>query len=241
VTTHKRNGLGKFYDAFTPAERFQLVIEALARGDEQEVRRLVRSCPHHTYTIIDAAYTDRMHTADSIVQAVALDLGPRITKAKMIESFEEALLSTYNSCANEVLAAYFLAHRAGAMWAWKKAGMEGGPPKDIEDGEHAQTQTALLEARIQEDSEIVTSMLKKFKLKVATEALAMWEAFSTFCREELGLEPEKPITVFFAPLLSEVEDLLYMTEGVEVDQADIDRYRQLIRSGWQRQYSADLR
>jgi hypothetical protein len=201
----------------------------------------VRSYPRHNYNIIDAAYTDRMYTADSIVQAVALDLVPRIAKAKMIEGCEEALRLTYNYCANEALDAYFVAHRAGAVWAWEKAGMEGELPKDTEEREHDEGQMALLEARIQGDSERVAGMLKKLKLKVATEALAMWEAFSTFCREELGIEPEKPVKVFFEPLVSEVEDLLNMTEAVEVDQAEIDRYRQLLRSGWQRQYSADLR
>jgi hypothetical protein len=234
VTTYKSNGLGKLYDIFTTSERFALVIEALARGDDQEARQLVRSCPRHNYNIIDAAYTDRMSTADSIVQAVALDLVPRIAKAKMIEACEEALRLTYNYCANEALDAYFVAHRAGAVWAWEKAGMEGVLPKDTEEGEHDETQTALLEARIQADSERVANDLKKLKLKVATEALAMWEAFSTFCREELGLGPEKPVKVFFEPLLSEVEVLLYMTEGVVADQREIDRYRQLITSGWQR-------
>jgi hypothetical protein len=69
----------------------------------------------------------------------------------------------------------------------------------------------------------------------------MWEGFSTFCREELGLEPVKPVTVFFEPLLSAVEDLLYMTEDVEADQTKIVSYRQLITSCWQRYSSADLR
>ena len=91
----------------------------------------------------------------------------------------------------------------------------------------------LIEARIQGASKRFTGMLEKLKLEVATEARAMWEAFSVFCREELGLEPEKPITVFFEPLLSEVAELVRITDGVEIEQEEVDKYREVIRSGWQ--------
>ena len=68
----KRNGLSKLYDRFTPEERFRLVIEAQARGDEEDVRRLVRTCPRHAYTMTDAAYSDRLLAVNSLVDAVAL-------------------------------------------------------------------------------------------------------------------------------------------------------------------------
>jgi hypothetical protein len=62
----------------------------------------------------------------------------------------------------------------------------------------------------------------------------MWEAFSVFCRGELGLEPEKPVRVFFEPLLCEVEELIKMTEDIELQQEEVDRYGEVVRSGWQR-------
>ncbi|MGF1472421.1 MAG: hypothetical protein ACFB50_11880 [Rubrobacteraceae bacterium] len=231
----KKNGLGKLYDQFKPEERFRLVIEAQARGDEEDVRRLVRTCPRHNYLMTEAEYTDRMIVAETLVQAVALDLAPRIAKAKMIEGFEEALPLTYNSCANEASLAYFDGHERGIRWAWEKAGasLDGDPPKP-EDEDYDDTELDQIEARIHGASERFTKMLEKLKLGVATEARAIWEAFSVFCREELDLEPEKPVRVFFEPLLSEVENLLKMTEGVEVEQERIDDYREVIRSGWQK-------
>jgi hypothetical protein len=39
----KRKGLDKLYDRLTPEERFKLDVEAIARGDEEESRRLARA------------------------------------------------------------------------------------------------------------------------------------------------------------------------------------------------------
>jgi hypothetical protein len=36
----RRKGLDKLYDRLTPEERFRLDVEATARGDEEESRRL---------------------------------------------------------------------------------------------------------------------------------------------------------------------------------------------------------
>ena len=233
----KRKGLDKLYDRFTPEERFRLVIEAQARGDEDDVRRLVRSCPRHAYTMTDAAYSDRLLAVNSLVDVVALDLSPRIARAKIIEGFEEALPFTYNSCANEALMSYFDGHKTGLQWAWEKAGMSGEPPEP-EDEEYDDSNLELIEARIHGASERFTGMLTKLKREVAKEARAIWEAFVLFCREELGLEPEKPVQVFFEPLLSEVEELRRLTEGLEIDQEAVERYGEVIRSGWQRSLAA---
>ena len=53
----KKNGLNKFYDRLTPEERFQLFVDAEARGDKKESWWLVRSAPRYTYTPADPAYT----------------------------------------------------------------------------------------------------------------------------------------------------------------------------------------
>ena len=235
----KQNSLGKLYDRFTPEERFRLVIEAQARGDEEETRRLVRSCPRHNYTMTEAAYSDRMITIGALVQAVALDLVPRIARAKTIAGFEEALPFTYNSCANEAVMSYLDGHKGGVQWAWERASASlAGEPPEPEDEEYDEAELHLIESRIHAASERFIGMLEKLKLEVATEARAMWEAFVLFCREELGLEPEKPVRVFFVPLLSEIEDLLRITEGAEVEQERINSYREVIRNGWLRSLEA---
>lgn len=132
---------------------------------------------------------------------------------------------------------YFDGHKAGMRGAWEKAGMDGEPPEP-EDEDYDDSNLELMEAHIHGASERFGGRLKKLRLAVAKEARAIWEAFSAFCLEELGLEPEKPVRVFFEPLLSEVEHLIEMTEGVEIDQETVDRYREVISSGWQRSLEA---
>jgi hypothetical protein len=46
VRVSSKNGLGKLYDRLTPEERFKLDVEATARGDEAESKRLVDTCLH---------------------------------------------------------------------------------------------------------------------------------------------------------------------------------------------------
>jgi hypothetical protein len=52
--------LSRHYDALSGAERFVAAIEAMARGDEEEERRLDDACPRAAYTIDEPAYRDRM-------------------------------------------------------------------------------------------------------------------------------------------------------------------------------------
>lgn len=56
------------YDKLTPRQRIIATIEAEARDDAEEVRRLVKSCPKKTYTMNDANYAEEMQMllADSM-------------------------------------------------------------------------------------------------------------------------------------------------------------------------------
>ena len=47
----KKDRLGKHYFCFTGEERFWLHLEALYRGDEAEVKRLLGSCPRMAYSM----------------------------------------------------------------------------------------------------------------------------------------------------------------------------------------------
>src|ERR1700712_2281172 len=62
------------YEQFTPTERVTLVLEAMGRQDEAEADKLARTCPRKTYTMGDAAYSDRLEAASDVmlVSLVAL-------------------------------------------------------------------------------------------------------------------------------------------------------------------------
>jgi hypothetical protein len=67
--------VAKFYDQLNGGERLRLVIEALARGDEMEVQRLVQSCPRRQYRGGDDTYAAPMRATFYLVQAVCHDFG----------------------------------------------------------------------------------------------------------------------------------------------------------------------
>jgi len=50
----------KLYETFTPSERIQLTLAALARSDDAEVTRLRSSCKYLTYRMRDTNYSFRM-------------------------------------------------------------------------------------------------------------------------------------------------------------------------------------
>jgi hypothetical protein len=66
--------VAKFYDQLNGEERLRLVIEALARGDEIEVQRLVHSCPRKNYSDGDDAYVVPLKATYDLVQAACHDL-----------------------------------------------------------------------------------------------------------------------------------------------------------------------
>jgi len=70
----KNKNLTKLYDRLTSEERLRLAIEALARGDDEEIDRLNVSCPYKTYTQTDVAYAIPVKASHDLIQGVCQDL-----------------------------------------------------------------------------------------------------------------------------------------------------------------------
>src|SRR5829696_5131449 len=237
----KKDGLGKLYDRLTPEERLRLVIEAETRGDEEESERLVRGAPRYTYTQANPAYTRRVRASQDVTWAVCLDLLPRLARIQMVRAFREALPLTYNACENEAISAYFDGHRDGSRHGWQAAGKTGELPGweeawEEEDEEDPQIEETLnrVTTHIQGASNRFMSLLKDLEFETATEARALWEAFSSFSREELGLEPKKLVKFWFETALSEIEELEALTKGVELDREKVEESEGYIRAGWRK-------
>lgn len=62
------------YQTLTPAERISAAISADARGDQEELRRLVSTCAKKTYVQTDAAFKDVMDRIMSVSMAREVDL-----------------------------------------------------------------------------------------------------------------------------------------------------------------------
>jgi hypothetical protein len=236
----KKKGLGKLYDRFTPEERFRLDLEAMTRGDEEESRRLVDSCPTKSYTMIDIAFTDRWRVTELITLTVCIDLAQHLSKLRMVIAFREALPSTYNACETQAILAYLDGYAAGARRAREEAGMEGDPPRGS-NGDEEEVDPALEKAldaisdRIQEMSARFMGLLEAdLERHFAQEAMTIWEAFGLFCREELEVEPEKLAAVWMGPALDEIKEHEEMLESAEADAERVEEYRQVLLGAWKK-------
>jgi hypothetical protein len=239
----KRNGLGKLYDRLTPEERFRLDVEAMARGDAEESRRLVDTCPRLGYTMTDLAFSKRWDGALQITMATLMDLRQNTTKLRMIAAFRVALPYSQTLAQNDAAEAYLKGHEAGSRHAWSKAGMESEPPgyePDEEAEENADPQMGedleMIEARVDGSASLIPGLLDRLERELATEAFAVWEAFCGFCEEEMDLSAERLLQATFDPALEDVRWFADLCERLELesDQATVEECREALLEHWER-------
>jgi hypothetical protein len=133
-----KKGLGRLYDRFTPEERFRLDVLALARGDEEESERLIRTCPRRGYTMNDWAFVGRWEAARELAMLAYMDVVRRLDKIKMIGAFRGMFPYLSTILQDDVHWAYFDGHMAGSRHAWNSSGKAGEPPGWETDEEEAE-------------------------------------------------------------------------------------------------------
>jgi hypothetical protein len=239
----KRKGLEGLYDRFTPEERFRLDVEARARGDEQESPRLLERCPRRAYVMNDLAFSNRWQTAMKLTDAVCFDLSQHLSNLRTIDALREVVPHVRIPYRIEAEDAYLSGHKAGSRYAWRRAGMEGDPPgwgtledeeaKDENFDPAVEGELEALDARLQE-ADILPTLLDRLEREVAQEAWVVWEAFSTFSKNSLNIEPEKLLKVRFEPVLAGIEDLKRRREELafEADKERIEEYGQMLAEAW---------
>ena len=242
----KNKGVGKLYDRLSPSERFRLDVEAQARGDEAESRRLVDTCPRRNYSMTDWAFSGRWQTTTEILLAVCVELSQYMSRLNMIDAIRETLPYAHVVYHNETDSAYLSGHEAGSRYAWKRAGMDGDPPgwapldeegesTDAEDFDPAIDEALeTLNARL-EEADIMPGLLTRLEDKTTQEAWTLFEAFSSFCREELEVEPEKVTKALFEPIVARFEDLKARKEkfDTEADEGVASEYAAAFSEAWQ--------
>jgi hypothetical protein len=214
----KKGRIDRFYPFFTGEERFQLHLEAVFRGDEAEVRRLLESCTRESYEMTERGYANRCTASKAIVDMLHRVLGPLLAQLEIIEDFREALPYLVSEIyTNEAVLAYRDGHQAGARRAWEAAGKIGDPPEWNErngdggdKGPERDRETHSLRnlaERLEKVSGVAFSPLEELERNLLEEALTLWTGFANCCSEECGMEPEKLVKVWFAPMLPEIEKL----------------------------------
>jgi hypothetical protein len=241
-----KNALGKLYERLTPEERFALDVEAMVRGDEEESRRLVDTCPRRTYTMTDVAFSGRWMTTLEMVLALCVDLTQHMSRLSMLDGIREMVPYARLVYRNEGERAYMDGHEAGSRFAWQRAGMSGDPPgwqpltddleEEVEDFDPAiGGELEALSTRL-EEMDIMPELLSRLERKVTLQAWTLWEAFATFAETSLEIAPEKLIKVLLEPALSGIEDLEERKErlGVEPDEGLSAEYGAAFSEMWER-------
>jgi len=240
-----RKGLGKLYDKLTPEERFRLDIEAMARGDEEESRKLVETCPRRSYVMNDLGFAGRWDGAIQMTLVTLLDLRPVVAKLRMIAAFRAVFPYCRTLAQDDAHFAYFDGHEAGSRHAWKRASMEGEPPgwEDEEGTAEENADPAMdrdlekISLRVEESFDLIPGgLLDRLERELVGEAVAVWEAYTQFCEEEVGLGAEKVLRATFELALLNVRFLEELADrlGLEPEPATVEEYRAALAEGWRR-------
>jgi hypothetical protein len=241
-----KNGLGRLYDKLTPEERFKLDVEAMARGDTEESRRLVDTCPRLGYTMTDLAFSGRWQTTHGMVLALCVELTQHMSRLTMLDAIREVLPYARVVYGNEGENAYMEGHEAGSRYVWRRAGMSGDPPgwgplEDDLEAEVEECDPALegdLDAlgRRLEEVDIMPELLGRLERKITRQAWTVWEAFCGFAQRWLEVEPEKLIKAQFEDVLFGVEDLKARRErlGATAEEDGVAEIRAAFLETWER-------
>ena len=240
----KQNGLGKLYDRLTPEERFKLDVEAMARGDTEESRRLVDTCPRRSLTMNEPHFTWRWDGAIHLTMAMLMDLRQLTARLRMIDAFRMTLPHLQGLRENDTHAAYFDGHISGSRHAWKAAGKEGAPPGWEDNDEKAEQNRdpeidenlGMLDARNSAADTWLTEILDRLERELASEAITVWTAYRRFCEETMEIEAVKLLRATFKPALEDVRWLEGIAErlGLEPEVAAVEEYRAGLTEGWRK-------
>ena len=100
------------YQRLTPIERHRLAIDAHARSDLDEVRRLSDTCPEQKYWAQDPGYTERMKasfvialSAANTLLAARLAMEPAIAADELTNELHEVLATQVSTAVADEVAA----------------------------------------------------------------------------------------------------------------------------------------
>ena len=229
----KKDDLTKLYDRLTPEERFKLVLEAITRGDETECRNLVKCCSRVLYEMNDMAYEDLVRASEKITTLVCLHLAPRLIKLRMFAGFSGVLASFRNACLGEAHSAYFRGRALGEKarrGAHSKNHPRGRRNPDLESADALGKITSCIE----EEWSVFAVLIGRLEENLRIEVVTRWEAFSSFSREEMGVEPKTLIKAWFEPMLAEIEAVEGTLDTTPTNPQRLQEYASDLRQLWRK-------
>ena len=186
--------LKNHYACLTPAERFALTVEAMARGDRAEADRLEDACPKLDYRHNDAEFRDRMQRSYTIALLAMVNLQKHLAVIRCSGVIVEQHRA-YAEGPKLVAACAFLYGRQYGLWeAGAIQEIELPNPAriaaEVEDRPDLKEQLRDLRVCAYESvRRVAEAVQESIGIGVGVEALSQWEGFGRFCRRQLGVEP----------------------------------------------------
>lgn len=230
------------YETLTGHERFQLMVESMARGDEVECDRLEDSCPRYTYRCDDAQFRDRMRRAYIIAATVCLNLREGLTQVRVAEALR--LTAPHLAVVPaQVAQVALLFGRAYGHW---EAGVV--EQVDVPDCKALAAEVAANEYLGEQLDELrdavgetVESVVEEIHAAVgriyAVQVLSMWEGFGRFCRETLEMEPLALVRAYGLQREDPAAEVLRVYPKAAPEEAEATRWAAQWCRGWERRFA----
>ena len=195
----KRKPLERGYEQLTPRERFLVALEALSRGDDDEMDRLGRSCPRKAYEKRDAGFTDLIEASSRTAMLFA------VSWLSAAQEYRGSFLA--GECFVAARRGWFVGFDQGVRSAGKRASCKKDDPEPtVEELDQMGLAFAIDEFPKKYDD---------LHQKLGAKLKGVYGGFVRFC-QAVGVEPEK-LLACYPPMLDDIEDLRGLLENDEIE------------------------
>jgi hypothetical protein len=237
--------LSRHYEWLLPAERLTLTLEALGRGDEQEIGRLQTSGPRKSYTQADPRYVHRIDAAFDLMAVTCVELRGMMGKLHALEWAKDAYLSACS--AHNVVAVLAFVDGVRCAGGLRQTDFFAEPERPESDDARmddpaepslvSEVRGRRLESVQRKAEEFALDGLHAFCHAVdgiAQDLIDSWAAFDRFSIERLGVSAETTLPAWGFPFL---EELLATLKKHDKPTPDTERAAELcgcIAANWDR-------
>jgi hypothetical protein len=240
-----RAALAKQYEKLTPKERLALVLEARARGDDAEVRRLWDTCPRKMYTSHDARFEDSYDAITKIVLSTCIDLASALAKARMVVACSVMLAPLIQLASVEEAHATMLEIYSEQRGEGDETGAE--PPDGVEEdrdgGDEEDTEPkptefkpltpeAYCEQHLPKTLERAQRVVDECFGKFAATPAGILAGLDRFTQRVLGMDAKSVLKAFMPVIVADIEDL--KVDEVAADETLAAEVEETIMKGWRR-------
>ena len=234
--------LTRQYGSLTGAERFALMLEAMARKDEPDADRLEDTCPWHNYRIEDPEFPARMKRAFMITAFAMTNVRRGLAMVEAAKIFRDSYRE-FAGGPTLVATTAFLYGRSYGHW-------ECGAIEQIELPDKAALKAEMkerpdLKAQLRDVraiagegvKKVAEAMMEAMGQGLAGEILSQWEGFGRFCRQSLGLEPMTVVKAYGLGKEDPEQEVLAEFPDAKPDEAKTAHWADNWKQNWDRRFA----